>query len=417
MSKTPSNYKFLLRKRFLKNKGAKWSVRALLFLFLMAFFGDFIAGSLPIYCKIKGQTYFPVFKKYAVDVGLAQWNPPFQNIDWRTVEYERVVLPLIPYSATTMDTKNRSYKSPFDKQDVATTKFYHWLGTDELGRDVAAAMIAGLRTALKVGLLSMLLASIIGLTLGGLAGYFGDDGLEISLGVLLANMLAFVLSLHFAFIARTYALTEGVFMLEMGKSIGIIVFIFVFFNFLAKWLERLPVLSKLITFPVDLLVMRVVEVISSIPGLLLILAVAMIVPTPSLFTIILIIGVIGWTSITRFVRAELLKIRNLEYIQAAKAMGFSHRRILFRHALPNAIGPVLITIAFGIASAILAEATLSFLGIGVGTDVTWGSLLKNARQQRDAWWLAVFPGLAIFGLVLIFNLIGEGLKEAIDSKE
>ena len=98
-------------------------------------------------------------------------------------------------------------------------------------------------------------------------------------------------------------------------------------------------------------------------------------------------------------------------------MGFSHRRTLLRHALPNALGPVLITIAFGIASAILAEATLSFLGIGVGTDVTWGSLLKNAREQRTAWWLAVFPGLAIFGLVLIFNLIGEGLKDAIDSKE
>lgn len=401
----------------MRNQGAKWSVRALVGLFLIAVFGDFLTGSLPIYCKIKGQTYFPVFKKYAVDLGVAKWNPSFQNADWRTLDYEQVVYPLIPYSATTMDTKNRSFKSPFDKQEVASIKFKHWLGTDGLGRDVAAGMMAGLRTALKVGLLSMLLASIIGLTLGGLAGYFGDDGLEISLGILLANIIAFVLSLHFAFITRSYALTEGVFMLEMLKSIGIIAIIFIAFNFLAKWVERLPFFSNLITFPVDLLVMRLVEVISSIPGLLLILAVAMIVPTPSIFTIILIIGILSWTSITRFVRAELLKIRNLEYIQAAKAMGFSHRRTLLRHALPNALGPVLITIAFGIASAILTEATLSFLGIGVGTDVTWGSLLRNARKQRTAWWLAVFPGLAIFGLVLIFNLIGEGLKEAIDSKE
>ena len=417
MSNTPSNYGYLLRKRFLRNKGAKWSVRALLFLFLIALFGDFLAGSLPIYCKINGQTYFPVFKNYAVDLGLAQWNPPFQNMDWRTVDYDQVVYPLIPYAATTMDAKNRSFKSPFDKQDVASTKFKHWLGTDGLGRDVAAAMIAGLRTALKVGLLSMLLASIIGLTLGGLAGYFGDDGLEISLGRLLANMIALIISLHFAFIARTYALTEGVFMLEIAKSIGIVVFIFFIFHFFGKWIERLPFLSKVVAFPVDIVVMRVVEVMSSIPGLLLILAIAMIVPTPSIFTIILIIGVISWTNITRFVRAELLKIRNLEYIQAAKAMGFSHGRTLLRHALPNAIGPVLITIAFGIAGAILTEATLSFLGIGMGTDVTWGSLLRNARQERSAWWLAVFPGLAIFGLVLIFNLIGEGLKEAIDSRE
>ena len=302
----------------MRNQGAKWSMRVLLGLFLLALFGDFVAGSLPIYCKIKGQTYFPVFKKYGVDLGVAKWAPSFQHVDWATLDYEQVVYPLIPYSATTMDTKNRSFKSPFDKQEVASIKFKHWLGTDGLGRDVAAGMMAGLRTALKVGLLSMLLASIIGLTLGGLAGYFGDDGLEISLGILIANIIALVLSLHFGFIARSYVLTEGVFMVEMLKSIGIVAFIFIAFNFLAKWIERLPFFSNLITFPVDLLVMRVVEVMSSIPGLLLILAVAMIVPTPSIFTIILIIGVIGWTNITRFVRAELLKIRNLEYIQAAK---------------------------------------------------------------------------------------------------
>ena len=403
--------------RFLKNKGAKWPIRALLFLFVIALLGDFFAGNIPVYCKINGQHYFPVFKKYAVDVGLTKWSSPFQNIDWRTLDYEEVVYPLIPYSATTMDAKNRPFKSPFDKQEVASTKFTHWLGTDKLGRDVAAAMFTGLRTALKVGLLSMLLASIIGLSLGGLAGYFGDDGLEISMGSVLLNTIALLLSIHFAFLARTYVLTEGIFIVEIGKSIGIILLIFGSFNFFAKWLERLPFFSKLTTVPIDIIVMRIVEVMSSIPGLLLILAVAMIVPTPSIFTIILIIGVLGWPNIARFVRAELLKIRNLEYIQAAKAMGFSHQRILFRHALPNALGPVLITIAFGISSAILAEATLSFLGIGVGTEVTWGSLLRLARQQREAWWLAVFPGLAIFAVVLIFNLIGEGLKEAIDSRE
>lgn len=403
--------------RFLKNKGAKWSIRTLLLLFVIAILGDFFAGNIPIYCKINGQSYFPVLKKYAVDVGVTKWDAPFQNVDWKTLDYEHVIYPLIPYSASAMDAKNRSFKSPFDKQDIASDKFKHWLGTDGLGRDVTAAMFNGLRVALKVGILSMLLASIIGLTLGGLAGYFGDDGLEISIGRIILNSVAFLLSIHFAFIARSYALTEGSLIVELGKSIGIVLLLFVCFNFFATWLERLPFLSKLITVPIDMIVMRMVEVMSSIPGLLLILAVVMIVPTPSIFTIILIIGVLRWPNITRFVRAELLKVRNLEYIQAAKAMGFSHGRTLFRHALPNALGPVLITIAFGIASAILTEATLSFLGIGIGTEVTWGSLLRLARQQRAAWWLAVFPGLAIFVLVLIFNLIGEGLKEAIDARE
>jgi peptide/nickel transport system permease protein len=131
-----------------------------------------------------------------------------------------------------------------------------------------------------------------------------------------------------------------------------------------------------------------------------------------------IIGLIGWTSIARFIRAELLRIRNLSYIEAARAMGFSEFQILLKHAIPNALGPVLITLAFGIASAILLESTLSFLNIGVSDeDVSWGKLLSYARQREEAWWLAVFPGLAIFITVTIFNLIGEGLSDAFENRE
>ena len=166
------------------------------------------------------------------------------------------------------------------------------------------------------------------------------------------------------------------------------------------------------------MVMRLIEVLNAIPGLLLILAIAAVIQTETFYTLIFIIGILYWTGIARFIRAELLKVRSMDYIQSTKAMGFSQWRILFRHALPNAIGPVLIVVAFGISSAILAEATLSFLGIGVPQGpITWGKLLEKARSASHAWWLAFFPGLAIFSLVLIFNLIGEGLKEAIDSKD
>ena len=130
----------------------------------------------------------------------------------------------------------------------------------------------------------------------------------------------------------------------------------------------------------------------------------------------IIIGFIRWTTIARFIRAELLRVRSLEYIEAAHAMGFSNWRIIVRHAIPNSIGPVLITIAFGVASAILIEAFISFLGIGVNGEVTWGMLLRWARDNTMAWWLAIFPGLAIFITVTIFNLIGDGLTEALDPK-
>jgi peptide/nickel transport system permease protein len=130
-----------------------------------------------------------------------------------------------------------------------------------------------------------------------------------------------------------------------------------------------------------------------------------------------IIGLTSWTEIARFTRAEFLKIRNLEYIQAGQALGYSEARIIFRHALPNGIAPALVAIAFGIASAILIESGLSFLGIGVPADVvTWGSLVNAGRENFQAWWLVVYPGLAIFITVTIYNLLGEGLRDALDPR-
>jgi peptide/nickel transport system permease protein len=163
--------------------------------------------------------------------------------------------------------------------------------------------------------------------------------------------------------------------------------------------------------------MRLIEIVNSIPGLLLILSIVAIIEEQSVFYIMAIIGLIGWTGIARFIRAELLRVRNLEYIEAAQALGYSEWRIIARHAIPNALTPVLITIAFGVASAILMEAFLSFLGIGVAAEeVTWGSLLNLARSKFSAWWLAIFPGLAIFVTVTVFNLLGEGLTDALDPR-
>ena len=163
--------------------------------------------------------------------------------------------------------------------------------------------------------------------------------------------------------------------------------------------------------------MRLIEIVNAIPALFLLLAAVAILEKPSIISVMVIIGLLRWTSIARFIRAELLRVRSLEFIEAAEAMGYSDWRIIIRHAIPNAIAPVLITIAFGVASAILIEAFLSFLGIGLENDeITWGLLLSFARESTTSWWLAIFPGLAIFVTVTLFNLIGDGLTEALDSK-
>jgi peptide/nickel transport system permease protein len=131
-----------------------------------------------------------------------------------------------------------------------------------------------------------------------------------------------------------------------------------------------------------------------------------------------IVGVTNWTSIARLTRGEFLKLKQMEFVAAARSVGAGHGRIMFRHVLRNALAPVLVPITFGIAAAILIESGLSFLGFGASPpNPSWGTLLKSGRSAiQEMWWLIVFPGGAIFLTVLAYNLIGEGLQEATDPR-
>lgn len=400
-----------MRRRLRRSRRAVWSLRILYVLVFVGVFGDFIANDKPLYCKIDGGHYFPVLRQYAVDLGLSTWEARFVQNTWRDQPYEAVVFPPIPYTATTLDLKNSNYRSPFAEQKVASLRWRHWFGTDRLGHDVLAGLIAGTRVALLVGLIAMSIAAAIGILAGAFAGYFGDHGFRLSRTRLILNIAGLFAGWFYGFPARSYAFTTG------GNSAlltGLLIFAgaLLLANVAAHLLEKIPAFGKRISVPVDLLVMRTIEVLNSVPGLLLLLSFVAVLHKSSVFYVMVIIGLIRWTGIARFLRAELLKIKNMGYVEAARAMGFSDWRILWRHALPNALGPVLITIAFGVASAILLESVLSFLGLGVGEEgMTWGKLLAEARRYPAAWWLALFPGGAIFVAVTIFNLIGEGLTE------
>lgn len=398
---------------------SRWPLRVLYFLVAVALLGDFLANEKPLYCVLKGEAFFPVAHQYAVDLGLAQWPPELVRARWRDLEYDKVVFPPIPYSATTLDIGNTHFAHPFKGQRVESARHWHWLGTDQLGRDVAAGLISGTRIALMVGLGSMLLASLIGIALGALAGYWGDRGLRASWLRLLLGGAGLYFGLFYGFISRGYVIGEAN---EEGLAIGallggLLIFMTVMaVAILVGWgIEKVLKLHRPVHVPADLLVMRSVEIFESIPGLLLILSLAALIRKPSVWYVMLIIGLVGWTSIAQFVRAEMLKVRQQTYIEAARALGLPPWRIILRHALPNALNPVLILIAFGVARAILSEATLSFLGIGLGPDqVTWGRLLSEARSNFNAWWLAIFPGLAIFITVMTFNLLGERLSDVLD---
>lgn len=168
---------------------------------------------------------------------------------------------------------------------------------------------------------------------------------------------------------------------------------------------------------VDTVALRLIEIMMCFPTFILILALIAFLP-PSIWNIMVVLGVTGWTGVARLVRGEFLKLRESDFVTAARATGLSNNRIIFRHVLPNALSPVFVTATFGVAGAILTESALSFLGFGVPPPAaSWGELLSQSQRYVGfAWWLVTFPGAAIFITVTAFNLVGDGLRDAMDPR-
>lgn len=294
----------------------------------------------------------------------APWRLPDTITDWKSIIRSRAkgdvfVMCPIPYRPYEQLLDERlqmptwyHYLFPGESADAGKApypargrwRWYHWLGTDHMGRDVAAQLVHGARISLSVGFVSVTIAIVIGTCIGAMGGYFG------------------------------------------GK--------------------------------VDFWVMRLIEVMMCFPVLFLILTVSVIVRERSVFTVMAIIGVTSWTGSARLVRGEFLKQRAMEYVTAAQAIGGSPPRVMFRHILPNAMAPVLVSATFGIAGAIITESTLSFLGLGVPPDVaSWGRTLSYGVEYiKEAAWLIIAPGVAIFLAVVSYNLAGEGLRDAVDPR-
>jgi peptide/nickel transport system permease protein len=239
--------------------------------------------------------------------------------------------------------------APFDpsKQDTSrrleAPSSEHPLGLDDLGRDILSRIVWGARVSLRVGFSVVLLASLIGVTLGAISGYFGGF--------------------------------------------------------------------------IDSIVMRISDVLLAFPGILLAIALVAVLG-PSLNNVILALATIGWVGYARLVRGQVLKVREMEFVTAAKALGAKSPRVILRHVLPNVINPVIVMATLGLAGAILSEAALSFLGLGVQPPTpSWGAMLTSGRRYiQDASHLAIYPGIAIMLAVMGLNFLGDGLIDALDPK-
>lgn len=242
-----------------------------------------------------------------------------------------------------------SWIAPYDPTEInlqnilAPPSVEHWLGTDQLGRDVLSRMIWGSRISLKVGFVSTGIAILIGTFLGAVAGYYG------------------------------------------------------------RW--------------ADGVISRFIDIMLCFPTFFLILAVIAVLE-PSIWNIMIIIGATGWMGIARLVRADFISLKERDFVQAARAVGAGDFRIIFIHILPNAMASILVAATLGIAGAILTESALSFLGIGVQPPTpSWGNILTAGKDNIDiAWWLSLYPGLAILVTVMGYNMLGEGIRDSLDPR-
>ena len=380
----------------------KLKIFFLIVLFL-AIFGDWIANEKPVYCQYDGKSYFPLFEVPFVKLGWIDWPAAFQNENWSNIPYEKVVKTLVPYSPETIDRKNLGLKSPFAVQNTNGFWDRHWMGTDRIGRDVLAGWIRGFRLALSIGFLSIFIAGLVGIFMGGLAGFYGNDRFNVPV------YKAFVLL--FWVIGFVYWMYQGVETNENNLSVLIWLGIWLLIGALVY---ALPFMGKSTSLPIDWIISLIIQAIDAIPALFFLLALLPLIKNPTLFHVIILIALIRWTGIARLVRAEFLRIRDLEYIQAAQLLGIKNFLICWKHILPNAMGSVWITFAYSFAGAILLEAYLGYLGIGMpaGT-ISWGSQMQQVRENPSAWWLAVFPGLAIFLILFSLQKMGEKLESKV----
>jgi peptide/nickel transport system permease protein len=330
-----------------------------------------------------------------------------------------LVLPLLPlpFQPNELDL-NHVFSSPFNWEQYVADQPFHWLGTDALGRDVLVNILYGARTALAISFPVMLLSTALGLLLGSSAGHFGNNKLRISRGRLLLLLFSVLAFAYYTFyIPFQLASLKADFAAYLVPALMALAIPALLLFVVAPMLNRWSRLQQETAFPLDHTVLRLIEILTSIPKLILILVLASFAP-PSLLLLSILLILTFWTGPARLARGEMLRIREMPYFEAATSMGVPQAQLVWRHAMPNLLTPVAVSFVFGLASLLMIESTLSFLNIGVSTDlVSWGRMISGIRSNTSAWWLVAFPGALLSLTVLALQTCSYYLLRSLKEKQ
>ena len=360
------------------------SITILSILFFIGIFNSLLCNEKPLVAKtMDGHFVFPAFSDFKNDLGF--------NITHTTkldTVFAFALYPPVRYSFDFINAAQLGVQPPLFSKDKSSRWHTNWLGTEELGRDVTAGLARGLYHSLKIAILATFLSVFLGTWYGMVIGYIGDRTLRI-------NIFQIVIRSVFAFLVLFYLYYN-----EYSWALFVFGFGFLVYKFLGKLpLKRYPI-------PLDTIGTSIITLRKSIPTLIIIFALLPLFSKPSSINTLLILAVIGWTSIAWIIRIQTIEIKSKDYIKSAQSLGVGMWRMILYHIYPNLKNTVLLLFIFQLGAMITIEATLSYFGVGIEpSEVSLGTLLRQAKTNINAWWLALFPGMVLFLILFCLHLI------------
>ena len=325
---------------------------------------------------------------------------------YSTLVYLAVILILCVFSSSILNLLGLDTDLHLDHINIAPSwSGTYLLGSDHLGRDVFAMLLSGTKFSIVISLSAALLSSVIGVVVGILSGFYGDNKLKISRSKLIAFLVLFPFVIHYLILSQK--LESGIGTLLMVTTVSLFFLLWLLLIFLMK---NIHALRNQLSIPVDFISIKWIEILFAIPTYFLLLALSGIF-SPSAYSLVIIIGITSWPKTALLTRSEMLKIRDQDFMHSLKLAGIPWYKILWKHAIPNATSPAIVDFVFFTSSLLVIESTLSFIGIGLPNDtISWGKVLSGFKYNSGSWWTALFPGMTILLTILSFHRVGKMMK-------